>query len=130
MFSVTFDFECTFITEVQIHCSLHRSAHSFTIAITSHNHKEQIVPQFFFQFFSRIQTEYGEILIWRDTHFQSECWKKACNFVIKRVQHGVFFVNIAKFLRTAFSPEPVALSKSRGVFTNQSNIYVGAFLQK
>ena len=41
----------------------------------------------------------------RDTHIQSKCGKKACNFVKKRLQHSYFPVDIAKFLRTAFSTE-------------------------
>ena len=73
MFSIDFDFECTYIEEVQ--------------------------------FFSRIQTGYGKILIQRDTRIQSKCRKKAYNFVKKRLQHSCFPVNIIKFLRTAFSIE-------------------------
>ena len=41
-------------------------------------------------FFSCTQTEYREMLIQRDTHTQSECGKKACNFVKKRLNTGVF----------------------------------------
>ena len=48
MFSVTFDFECTYIKEVQYNCSAHGSAHLFIIAISSHSHKERKLPQFFF----------------------------------------------------------------------------------
>ena len=51
MFSVTFDFECTYIKEVQYNSSAHCSMHLFMIVISSHNHKEQKEPQFFFQFF-------------------------------------------------------------------------------
>ena len=47
MFSVTFDFECTYIKEVQYNCSAHGSAHLFIIAISSHSHKERNEPQFF-----------------------------------------------------------------------------------
>ena len=47
MFSVTFDFEWTYIKEVQYNCSAHGSAHLFIIAISSHSHKEQKEPQFF-----------------------------------------------------------------------------------
>ena len=48
MFSVTFDFECTYIKEVQYNCSAHGSVHLFIIAISSHSHKERKEPQFFF----------------------------------------------------------------------------------
>ena len=48
MFSVTFDFECTYIKEVQYNCSAHVSVHLFIIAISSHSHKERKEPQFFF----------------------------------------------------------------------------------
>ena len=51
IFSVTFDFECTYIKEVQYNCSAHCSMHLFMVVISSHNHKEQREPQFFFQFF-------------------------------------------------------------------------------
>ena len=47
MFSVTFDFECTYIKEVQYSCSVHGFAHLFIIAISSHSHKERKEPQFF-----------------------------------------------------------------------------------
>ena len=49
MFSVTFDFEFTYIKEVQCNCSADGSAHLFIIAISSHSHKEWKEPQFFFQ---------------------------------------------------------------------------------
>ena len=104
MFSVTFDFECTYIREVQYNCSAHRFVHLFIIATSSHNHKERKEPQFFFSdFFPHSD------LIQRDTHIQSKCRKKACNFVKKRIQHRCFPVNIAKFLRTAFSTEHLLL---------------------
>ena len=47
MFSVTFDFECTYIKEVQYSCSVHGFVHLFIIAISSHSHKERKEPQFF-----------------------------------------------------------------------------------
>ena len=47
MFSVTFDFECTYIKEVQYNCSAHVSVHLFIIAISSHSHKERKEPQFY-----------------------------------------------------------------------------------
>ena len=50
MFSVTSDFECRYIKEVQYNCSAHGSAHYFIIAISSHNHKDRKEPQFFFQY--------------------------------------------------------------------------------
>ena len=68
--SVTFDFECTYVKEVQYNCSAHCSAHIFLIAINSDSHKGQKEPQFFFQFVFLIQTEYREILIQRDTRIQ------------------------------------------------------------
>ena len=49
MFSVTFDFECPYIKEVQYNPSAHASAHLFIIAISHHSHKEWKQPQFFFQ---------------------------------------------------------------------------------
>ena len=49
MLSVTFDFECTYIKEVQYTCSAHGSAHLFITAISSYSHKERKEPQFFFQ---------------------------------------------------------------------------------
>ena len=75
MFSVTFDFECTYVKEVQYNCSAHRSAHLFMIEISNYGHKERKEPQFFFFNFSRIQTEYEKTLIRRDTRIQSECGK-------------------------------------------------------
>ena len=48
MFSVTFDFECPYIKEVQYNPSAHGSAHLFIIAISHHSHKEGKEPQFFF----------------------------------------------------------------------------------
>ena len=45
MFSVTFDFECTYIKEVHYNCSAHGSVHLFIIAISSHSHKEQKEPR-------------------------------------------------------------------------------------
>ena len=47
-FSVTFDFLCIYIEEVQYNCSAHGSVHFFIIAISSHSHKERKEPQFFF----------------------------------------------------------------------------------
>ena len=59
MFSVTFEFECTYIKEVQYNCSAHHPAHLFIIAISSHSHKEQKKPKFFFHFLPafRLNTE-------------------------------------------------------------------------
>ena len=51
MFSVTFDFECTYIKEVQYNCSAHCSAQLFIIAISSHSHKNRRSHNFFFNFF-------------------------------------------------------------------------------
>ena len=59
MFSVTLDFECTYIKEVQYNCSVHHSVHLLIIVISGHSHKEQKEPQFF----ACIQTEYGEIMV-------------------------------------------------------------------
>ena len=80
MFSVTFDFECTYIKEVQYNCSAPRSVHCFIIEISSYSHQEQKEALFFIlfyfsNFFPCIQTEYEKILIWRDTRIQSECGK-------------------------------------------------------
>ena len=130
MFSVTFDFKCKYIKEVQYNCSAHHFVHLFIIARSSHSHKEQKESQFFFQFFSSIQTEYEKILIWRDTCILSECRKKACTFVEKRLQHRCLPVNIAKFLRIAFSAERQRLFLTPEVYLEQSNIYKGAFLEK
>ena len=51
MFSVTFDFLCTYIKEVffmyiYYNCNAHGSVHLFIIAISSHSDKEQKDPQF------------------------------------------------------------------------------------
>ena len=55
---VTFDFECTYIKDVQYNCSAHCSLHLFIIAISSHRHKKLKEPQFFFSiFFPHIQFE-------------------------------------------------------------------------
>ena len=114
MFSVTFDFECTYIKEVQYNCSVHRSVHLFIIAISRHSHKEQKESQFFFfLFFFHIQTEYGELIIQRDTCLQFEC-----RITCKMFKNSFFYRTL------------VAVSKSRNVFRNQSNIYKGVFLKK
>ena len=48
MFSITFDFECTYIKEVQYNCSARDFAHLFIIETSSHNHKERKESHFFF----------------------------------------------------------------------------------
>ena len=62
MFSVTFDFECTYIKEIQYNCNVHRSVHLFIIAISSHSHKEWKEPQFLINFFPTLKLN-REILV-------------------------------------------------------------------
>ena len=47
MFSITFDFEYTYIKEVQYNCSAHGSAHLFIIAISSHGQRTEGATIFF-----------------------------------------------------------------------------------
>ena len=71
-----------------------------------------------------------EILIRRDIRIQSKYGKKTCSFVKKRLLHRCFPVNIAKFLRTAFSAEYRWLSLKPEAYLEPGKHLRGSFLAK
>ena len=131
MFSVTFDFKYPYIKEVQYNCSVHHSAHLFIIAISSHNHKERKEPHIFLSIFS-LHSNW----IWRDTYterysYSVQMQEEGLQLCYKETPTQVFSSEYCKIFKSRFFYRTlVAVSRSRGVFRNQSDIYKGAFLQK
>ena len=118
-----FDFECTYIKEVQYNCSAHHSVQLFVIEISSYSHKEQKEPQFFFSNFSSHSD-----WIQKDTNmarylYSVRMWEMTCKFVKKRLLYRCFSCEYCKiFNNNFFYRTPVAVSKSRGIFSNHANI--------
>ena len=117
MFSVTFDFKCKYIKQVQYNCSAHHFVHLFIIARSSHSHKEQKESQFFFPVFFRHSD-----WIWKDINMERYLYsvrmqEEGLHLRWKETPTQVLTCEYCKIFKNSFfCRTPEVVSNSRGVF--------------